>query len=401
MRNTVWLILAIVALANAVFVVDGRLGWRKISPRSNLTPSKLTLDGPGKLVRLQQKNYINEKYYTEVNFGTPAQTLKLRLATDTSDSWVVTTDCSKCYSFQTPTKHSYYDISQSSSSTTEQLPIWLVGDHIFGYNINDTLQLNDEAKTQLTNYPFFGIFNSEVEFYDRVTGDCDGLLGIGRSSWTEMPGVNETVNLIKHLQESNVIENRLVSMYAKLQLPVPNPEEPNKADQPVAGGEVIIGGIDETLIDGDISYIRAYNTYPDLDLLVDWYFDVNSMKIGDQVFVEDEVGLVTSAEPYITITYKALKIIQDKLKCVDKSEYSLVPNCDYNSMDDITIELDGLKLVLKPEDYALKIRGTNDCRLVFNDGASGVVLGQAFMSKFYTIFDADNLSLGFGTLEKN
>lgn len=170
-------------------------------------------------------------YYSEVQVGTPAQTLRLDLDTGSGDFWVFGAQLSR----HDRKHHMVFD--PKKSSTWESIPgaTWSI-------QYGDLSSASGSVGTDVVNLGGIEITGQGIELaekvsYSFVTGPCDGLLGLSFSSLntvTPEPVLTPVDNMIKQ----GVVTEALFA--AKL----------------VAGdaGEYTFGYYDKTCIDGPVNW---------------------------------------------------------------------------------------------------------------------------------------------------
>ena len=119
---------------------------------------------------------------------------------------------------------------------------------------------------------------------------------------------------------------------------------------------------------------------------------------GIAILGESKTGLLSTTQSKLTVPHKVYKAIYDAI-CIShfscEAEGSdIVWNCSDKSQSsnpDLTLTVGGVQVTLTALDYTLK----RDlyCRLRLQEGDSWV-LGTAFLTKFYTVFDFDQQRVG-------
>lgn len=161
------------------------------------------------------------------------------------------------------------------------------------------------------------------------------------------------------------------------------------------GGEITLGGTDSAHYTGDLTPIKLTNeTY--------WQFEVDSIDIGTtnygakvQAIADSGTSLLAGPKDIVTKIQTAIgaKPFLNGEYTVDCSKLATMP--------DIDITLAGKKFTLTPNDYVLKVE--TECL----SGFMGLdlppqlgpqwILGDVFMGKFYTVFDAGAKTVSFAT----
>lgn len=393
-----WLVVLVVGLL--LFLVT--LPFRGKHQDDNHDYPKPHRNGKGqRLVRLAQKSARNEYYFSELSLGDPKQKFRIRLATETSDTWIVGDDCAECKKIPGDQPRNYYDVDKSDEAFRRNIDVDMPLRNQSGYLVSDKLTLIDNSFDEdVTDFTFAVIKTLGLSPYWE-SHYTDGILGLGFATRTGDVALNNSVNLVKLLEDIGVTSNRLVSMYSAQSSSMPNPETEHVETKVIDSGEAIIGGLDETLYENEIIYAPIFSHEPLAETSADWFFNVTQVNFGTKVFPNTQVAIVTSKAPFIQVPKAIRDKIKTQLNATEQTGWLQVDECDFRAMDNLTLVVSGKEIILQPRDYALKVEGTNDCAVLITNGFGQIVLGQLFMSKYYTIFDYDNQQVGFALLKKN
>jgi len=163
-----------------------------------------------------------------------------------------------------------------------------------------------------------------------------------------------------------------------------------KADGQV--GELTFGGIDKTKYTGEITYAPLSNT-------TYWALDLDSLATKDgsitsakRVIVDSGTSLI--AGPTADVEAFMKKIGAHKVM----GEYFIL--CGSKSkLPDLEIGMGGAKFSLSPDDYIIADGPLCLVGILGLDTPAEPlwIMGDTFMRKYYTIFDAGNKRIGFAT----
>jgi len=159
--------------------------------------------------------------------------------------------------------------------------------------------------------------------------------------------------------------------------------------------ELTLGGTDPAHYTGDISYVPLSNE-------AYWMFKMDKFVIGDStesdvtVIADTGTSLLAGPKDFITKVQTAI----GATPVGTSGEYTL--DCSkLDSLPDLTITLAGKDYVLTGKDYALSVSGECLSGFMGIDLPAGnpvkFILGDVFLRKFYSVYDAGNKRMGFAT----
>ncbi|CAG9309896.1 unnamed protein product [Blepharisma stoltei] len=325
-------------------------------------------------------NVDNMQYFGSISIGTPEEKFSVIFDTGSAWLWVPSIQCeSSCHE-----SSNYFDSSESSTYASYNETIQLsygqgvaLGD--IGY---DKVSIGDTYTLSVLNQSFVTI-NQDQDFEALM---ADGILGLGFKELS-----NNQSTLLDNLKHQGQIEEKIFSVYLTDNWFQAGPTE---------GSVVIFGGYDlKTYAKVDeIDYINV------LEQTGYWAVLLDGIKINDDHLASTTfVGIVDTGSSLINVPYNDANVIFTEISnsgaCQIASGF-LFCDCGYqNKLEDypkISFLL-GLskRFTLGPEDYFLK-QGS-DCLLLFAASPfdSVWILGDVFLRKYYTIFDAENYRIGF------
>lgn len=208
-------------------------------------------------------------------------------------------------------------------------------------------------------------------------GRFDGILGLGYDTIS----VNRMVPAFYNMVNQGAVDEPVFAFYL--------------ADEN-GDSEAVFGGIDESHIDGEITYIplrrKAY-----------WEVDLDSIAYGDDVAELENTGVILDTGTSLNVLPSSLAELLNKemgAKRGYNGQYTV--ECEKKSeLPDITFELSGNKFAMSPDDYILEIQGS--CISTFQGmdfpAPTGplAILGDAFLRRYYSIYDLGNNRVGIAT----
>jgi len=174
------------------------------------------------------------------------------------------------------------------------------------------------------------------------------------------------------------------------------------------GGELTLGGTNTDYYTGSFTYVPLTSeTY--------WEFALDNIQI-----VGSSVTYCTAANPckcicdtgtsLIAGPTAAVNAINEKLGAIPLNGEGIFPSCDViKTLPNITVTLNGKVFSLTPTDYVLQVSALGETECI--SGFLGIdvpppygplwILGDVFISTYYTVFDFDNEQVGFATAVQN
>lgn len=340
------------------------------------------------------ENIENIEYLATVAFGSQAKSFSLLIDTGSADIYIPSSSNEFCLDFNKELSQysdqifPLYDCGSSETCVETNQTIVLAYDDgvVVTRVVWDEVAIGSDLK--VNNQSFLLAENMEGNF------DCAGIWGLGYPNLAQ----NQNPGIIANLLKAGEIDHYMFGLFLTS----------NSSD----GSKLIIGGVDDSLIrdPDDIAYFPFIED-------ISYSISLNSF-ILDGTF-ELDMGIVTTALPdsgnsEITFPSKVIDQIKDYLNNQKNMSCSFVIEegaedysmlvCEVNlysgKFPNISIGFNGTFIELEPEDYI------EDC-LIFDNLTSlcetnlerslidyEIILGDAFLQSFYSIFDLENNRLG-------
>ncbi|KAI1230990.1 Gastricsin [Lamprotornis superbus] len=318
-------------------------------------PVKKYQSSQGSVVREPITNHLDSSYFGEISIGEPPQKFLVLFDTGSSNLWVPSTDC------KSPACCEYPGML---AAATPQLCLADLG----------SLPLQIQSIT-VTNQEF-GLSQEEPTqpFY---FADFDGILGMAYPSLA----VGGMATALEGMLDQDQLSEPVFSFYFSRQ---PTYEY---------GGELILGGIDPQLFQGDI-------TWAPVTQKLYWQVALEEFAVGQSVTSWCSQGcqaIVDTGTFLLTVPQEYIESILEALGAQETSYGYAVDCSDTQSMPPITFGIGGARLLLSPSAYSngyctLAIEVTY---LPSQDGQPLWILGDVFLKEYYTIFDMANNRVGF------
>ncbi|KAF6215749.1 hypothetical protein GE061_000082 [Apolygus lucorum] len=319
-------------------------------------------------------------YSGKVCIGTPPQCFMLDFDTGSSDLWVVSKYCnmgdpgcranSKNHALRT------YDHKASSTYVKVGKSVHdRYGEGYYtGFESIDTFSIGGLRIEDQT-------FGEATGFYKNfVESGIEGLVGLAWKPLENEDGLMPFSNIFKQYHLPH-----LFSFYLS-------------SDQTGRGGEIIIGGIDESLVDKDAIKYAPIQTPP-----VYWGLGFTKATFGSTTLDADNAvmdtgttGIFVDSDSYSTIQ-RAVKALYSKAqKCF------FVDCKTYKSLPVLTVQFGELVMTFEPEDYINTIWVPGMCALTILPAQDNMwIIGDAGLKKYYQVYDYANARFGAGPLKKS
>ncbi|CCE62767.1 hypothetical protein TPHA_0D01260 [Tetrapisispora phaffii CBS 4417] len=317
-------------------------------------------------------NYLNAQYYTDISLGTPKQNFKVILDTGSSNLWVPSKDCTSlaCY------LHSKYDHDESTTyeKNGTKFTIQYGSGSMDGYISRDTLIIGDDLVIPEQD---FAEATSEPGLAFAF-GKFDGILGLAYDTIA----VNKVVPPFYNAIKQGILDENKFAFYLG---------DTNKDNK--SGGEATFGGYDKSKFTGDITWLpvrrKAY-----------WEVKFDSIALGDEVASLDGYGAaIDTGTSLITLPSGLAEVINTQIGAKKSWSGQYTIDCDTrDALPDMTFNFNGYNFTVSPYDYTLEMSGSCISAITPMDFPEPVgplaIIGDAFLRKYYSIYDLDNNAVG-------
>ncbi|KAJ2920137.1 hypothetical protein MD484_g319, partial [Candolleomyces efflorescens] len=315
-------------------------------------------------------NFMNAQYFTEISLGNPPQSFKVILDTGSSNLWVPSVQCTSIACFL----HTKYDSSQSSSykANGTEFKIQYGSGSMEGFVSNDVLTIGDLT---IKNQDFAEATKEPGLAF--AFGKFDGILGLAY----DRISVNHITPPFYSMINQKLLDSPVFSFR------IGTSEED--------GGEAIFGGIDDTAYTGKLHYVpvrrKAY-----------WEVELEKVTFGDdELELENTGAAIDTGTSLIALPTDMAEMLNTQIgaKKSWNGQYQL--DCSkIPSLPELSFYFGGKPYALQGSDYVLNVQGT--CISAFQgldlnlpDGSSIWIVGDAFLRKYYTVYDLGNDAVGF------
>jgi hypothetical protein len=371
--------LALIALVSVAAVykfplkkVDNREFVAGILARAakGMKPSfRLTADGS-----IVINDYENSQYYGEIALGSPEQKFNVIFDTGSSDLWAASSQCDDSCG-----RHAKYDSAKSSTYVANgtSFDIMYGSGPVSGFQSVDNL---DMGGLIVKGQEFAEVTNAAGLGAAYKLGKFDGILGMA----FQVLSVNDVTTPFNNLVNQGLVESSQFAFYLGN----------SRQDK----GELVLGGTDPAHYTGDITWVNLLSaTY--------WEITLNGMSVDGTSYTSGTKAIVDSGTSILTAPSSIVAAIAKQIGAKEIIEGEYMVACNYDTLPDMTFNIDGKDYVLTAYDYLLP---DGDLCLL---GMIGMdippptgplwILGDVFMRKYYTVFDSGNKRVGFALANHN
>ncbi|XP_039492288.1 aspartic proteinase A3 [Drosophila santomea] len=316
-----------------------------------------------KTLQLLLKSHNNMEYYGNISMGNPRQNFSVIFDTGSSNTWLPSVNCPK--SNAACQNHRKYNSSASSSYAPDgrNFTLQYGSGRVVGYLSQDTMHIAGAELPSLTfgESLFLQHFAfSEVQF--------DGLVGLGLGvlSWSN------TTPFLELLCANRLIEKCIFSVYLR--------REPR---------EIVFGGFDETKFEGKLHYmpVSQWRT---------WSLEITKTSVATKQIGGKSNAILDTGTSLVLVPQKTYQNLLNALSAKLQNGYSVV-TCRSEPLPNINILIGDMVFPLTPSNYLMEVILDRKpvCVLAIAPINRGFwVLGDIFLSRYYTVFDATERRIG-------
>ncbi|KAI7880344.1 acid protease [Lichtheimia hyalospora FSU 10163] len=346
----------------------------------------------------------------KVYIGNPPQEFTMAFDTNTGYSWV---RGSRCKSENCLDRCTYYARrSDSVVSTGEKFSVEYGDACVDTHVYLDTLEFNG---IKVENMPFGGAY--------RMSGfddGFDGYLGLGRSVDFNKTKIYSSSSghlakradlpssaFVTNAYQSGSVESAQFGMVTQNTDGMHNGGfgfiKRHNTKQP--DGYLILGGVDKSLLEGDMEYIPLADvpegSTKNWDVCIkDANFEYN-LNIKQK---PNAIASISTANGFITMPSDQADIFQEVfgLKLYHSTNTYGIKCSEVKNLPTLKLTLENHIVELPPKYWIREIDADRDCcatRIRKGDSERDWILGTPFTNAFYTSFDPDTESVGLGIIK--
>lgn len=328
-------------------------------------------------LKLTLDNRDNMEYYGRISMGTPPQLFRVIFDTGSANTWLPSSNCPE--SNIACQLHSRYKAHKSKSHVPigRNYSMAYGSGYVSGYLSQDTLRLADAVVPGVT----FGetLLHYQPAF---IPTTFDGIVGLGFSEI----GWRNTTPFLELFCQQHLGEHCLFSVYLR------------RMPGELYGGEITFGGIDASRYLGDLHYVP-------LSKVGYWQFEMSSVSVGSRQVTEKFEVILDTGTSFILLPIDLFEQLQIAIGAIIVNGSSVV-SCQMTNLQDVHFHVGEKKFTLSPADYVVKLETPSKTICVAGFMPifeSFWVLGDIFLTRVYSVFDADAKRVGIAeaVLEEN
>jgi cathepsin D len=316
------------------------------------------------------------EYFGEVDIGSNGQKFLVIYDTGSSNLWVPSKGCDNCKA-----KGNVYDSSASTSykKNGQSFSLQYGTGSCNGFLSTDDVVIGGQ---KITGFDFGEVTHEAQDVFGQAP--FDGILGMGPAK----AAVDHVAMPMAKLVEQGKIQHNVFAFYL--------------ASGGRTGSTLTLGGTDSAFYTGDFSYFPVSKA---ASLLPYWLISAKGVKVSgaSAVSCSKLTGcymVVDTGTSVIAGPPDAVKSLTDKIGDVaaDCSNVDKLPTVTFTFSSGWLSSKD---FELGPDFYVLRMKddqGKEQCQLGIQGINAGVpiwILGDPFLRKYYTVWDADQNRVGF------
>ncbi|XP_001987814.2 lysosomal aspartic protease [Drosophila grimshawi] len=321
-------------------------------------------------------NYLDAQYFGPISIGTPPQTFNVIFDTGSANLWVPSETCHRKLACQI---HSRYNAKRSRSykSNGSQFDIQYGSGSLTGYLSQDTVRM---AGLELLNQTFAEATDMPGPIF--LAAKFDGIFGLGYQAIS----IKNIKPPFYAVMEQSLLERPVFSVYL------------NRDSTSLQGGYLFFGGSSRRYYRGNFTYVpvthRAY-----------WQVKLEAAYIGKlQMCQKGCHVIIDTGTSFIAVPYEQAILINESIGGTPAAYGQFSVPCEQvPHLPTLSFALGGRRFQMKGEDYVFHdiFADRTVCASAFIavdlPSPSGPlwILGDVFLSKYYTEFDMGNHRIGF------
>jgi len=312
------------------------------------------------------------EYFGEVDIGRPPQKFQVIYDTGSSNLWIPSKSCTNCKK-----TGSRYDSSKSSKyvKNGQSFALQYGTGSCNGFLSQDDIVVGGAP---ITGFTFGEVTTEATDVFGQAP--FDGILGMGPAK----AAVDHTPMPMDMLVKQGKIQHNMFAYYL--------------ASGGKSGSTLTLGGTDSRFFSGDFKYTKLAKA---ASLLPYWLISGSDIKVGTES--TKPCGFLLGCESVVDTGTSVIVGPSDAMNKIVAKIGDVKEDCsNVKALPDVTFTFGGNDFPLGPDFYVIRAQdpktGKEQCQLGLqgaNLGAPLWILGDPFLRKYYTVWDADNQRVGF------
>ncbi|XP_043655406.1 lysosomal aspartic protease [Drosophila teissieri] len=317
-------------------------------------------------------NRLNLEYAGPISIGSPGQPFNMLFDTGSANLWVPSAECSPksvaCH------RHHRYNASASSTFVPDgrRFSIAYGTGSLSGILAQDMVTI---GQLVVRNQTFAMATHEPGPTF--VDTNFAGIVGLGFRPIAEQ-GIKP---LFESMCEQQLVDECVFSFYLKR----------NGSER--MGGELLFGGVDKKKFSGSLTYVPlTHAAY--------WQFPLDAIEVGGTAISHRRQAIADTGTSLLAAPPREYLIINSLLGGLPTSNNEYLLNCsEIDGLPEIVFVIGGQRFGLQPTDYVMSATNDDGSRICLSAftlmEAEFWILGDVFIGRYYTAFDAGHRRIGF------
>lgn len=329
----------------------------------------------GDLGHVPLTNFMDAQYYGPIYLGSPPQEFNVIFDTGSSNTWVPS---KKCFSFAC-LLHQRYDSEKSNTfaSNSTKFEIRYGTGAVEGFISTDRMEvggltIENQGFGETTKMP--GLTFAFAKF--------DGIMGLGYDTISVAGVVPPFYNMFKQ----GLISEKVFAFYLS-----------RASDGTPQGGSLSFGGVEGKYFHGSIKYAPVVRKGY-------WEVSLDAFSVGDNDLGIKGTAAIDTGTSLIALPSAISDVINEQIGAKKGFRGIYTVDCaEIPNLPSVSFEFGGHKFPLEAKDYILQTSGGCISPFMGLDlpGLKLWIVGDAFLRKYYTVYDMEKHRVGFAHARKH
>jgi cathepsin D len=318
----------------------------------------------------------DSEYFGEVEIGSPPQKFTVIYDSGSSNLWVPSKSCTNCKSGSPR-----YESSKSSTyaKNGQSFTMQYGTGSCQGFLSKDNIVMGGLT---IEGFTFGEVTKEAADVFGQAP--FDGILGLGPAA----AAVDNVPMSMQMLVDQKKIQHNVFAFYL--------------SSGGKSGSTLSLGGTDSSFYTGDFTYVKLSLA---ARLLPYWLISASDIKVGGKS--SGSCNGFTGCEMVVDTGTSVLAGPPSAANALIAKVGNVSSDCsNVASLPTLSITFDGKDFDLGPDFYVIRAKddsGKEQCQLGIEGVNAGVpiwILGDPFLRKYYTVWDAEQKRVGFATAKQ-